>query len=115
MQALVPARDAAAPPPATPPKGKNAFAMLLRERATWAIIIANFVNHFNYFIYLNWMPMYFNKVIPGAPAPGKLLWRESPKPSRLQSFPGRPQLENLIVDFPLPGTGYGLRQTFAAH
>mmetsp|Transcript_50811 Transcript_50811/g.94649 ORF Transcript_50811/g.94649 Transcript_50811/m.94649 type:complete len:457 (+) Transcript_50811:40-1410(+) len=41
----------------------NAFAMLLSKPATWAIISANFVNHFNYFIYLNWMPMYFNKVL----------------------------------------------------
>jgi sugar phosphate permease len=62
MQALAPARDAAAPATAEPDEG-SAFGMLLKKSATWAIIVANFVNHFNYFIYLNWMPMYFNKVL----------------------------------------------------
>jgi len=40
-----------------------AVAALLTKPATWAIIAANFVNHWGYFIYLNWMPIYFNKVL----------------------------------------------------
>ncbi|GLC37990.1 hypothetical protein PLESTB_000448400 [Pleodorina starrii] len=36
---------------------------LLGSRATWAIIAVNVVNHFGYFIYLNWMPTYFNKAL----------------------------------------------------
>lgn len=35
---------------------------LLSSSATWAIIIVNIVNHWGYFIYLNWMPSYFNAV-----------------------------------------------------
>lgn len=35
---------------------------LLSHPATWAIIIVNIVNHWGYFIYLNWMPSYFVKV-----------------------------------------------------
>jgi ACS family sodium-dependent inorganic phosphate cotransporter/ACS family sodium-dependent inorganic phosphate cotransporter-like MFS transporter 9 len=35
---------------------------LLGHPATWAIIIVNIVNHWGYFIYLNWMPSYFVKV-----------------------------------------------------
>jgi ACS family sodium-dependent inorganic phosphate cotransporter/ACS family sodium-dependent inorganic phosphate cotransporter-like MFS transporter 9 len=35
---------------------------LLSHPATWAIIIVNIVNHWGYFIYLNWMPTYFVKV-----------------------------------------------------
>jgi ACS family sodium-dependent inorganic phosphate cotransporter/ACS family sodium-dependent inorganic phosphate cotransporter-like MFS transporter 9 len=35
---------------------------LLSHPATWAIIIVNIVNHWGYFIYLNWMPSYFSKV-----------------------------------------------------
>ncbi|KAK9915240.1 hypothetical protein WJX75_006550 [Coccomyxa subellipsoidea] len=31
-------------------------------RATWAIIVVNIVNHWGYFIYLNWMPSYFHHV-----------------------------------------------------
>ncbi|PSC76976.1 putative anion transporter chloroplastic [Micractinium conductrix] len=38
-------------------------AALLSNPATWAIIVANFVNHWGYFIYLNWMPTYFYKVL----------------------------------------------------
>lgn len=37
---------------------------LLSHPATWAIIIVNIVNHWGYFIYLNWMPSYFVKVGP---------------------------------------------------
>jgi MFS family permease len=36
---------------------------LLSKPATWAIIAVNFINHFGYFIYLNWMPTYFFKVL----------------------------------------------------
>ncbi|WIA32968.1 hypothetical protein OEZ86_006131 [Tetradesmus obliquus] len=36
---------------------------LLSHRATWAIIIVNIVNHWGYFIYLNWMPSYFSKAL----------------------------------------------------
>lgn len=32
---------------------------LLGSSATWAIIVVNIVNHWGYFIYLNWMPSYF--------------------------------------------------------
>ena len=35
---------------------------LLSKSATWAIVIVNIVNHWGYFIYLNWMPSYFNAV-----------------------------------------------------
>jgi MFS transporter, ACS family, solute carrier family 17 (sodium-dependent inorganic phosphate cotransporter), member 9 len=35
---------------------------LLRSSAVWAIIIVNIVNHWGYFIYLNWIPTYFHKV-----------------------------------------------------
>ena len=36
---------------------------LLSSPAVWAIITANVINHFGYFIYLNWMPTYFYKVL----------------------------------------------------
>jgi len=36
---------------------------LLREPAIWAIIIANTCNHWNYFIYLNWLPTYFYQAL----------------------------------------------------
>jgi len=36
---------------------------LMSKPATWAIIIVNIVNHFGYFIYLNWMPSYFVKAL----------------------------------------------------
>lgn len=42
--------------------GVNALT-LMSKLPTWAIIIVNFVNHWGYFIYLNWMPSYFNKVL----------------------------------------------------
>jgi predicted MFS family arabinose efflux permease len=38
---------------------------LLSSRAVWAIIVVKFVNHWGYFIYLNWMPSYFYKVLGG--------------------------------------------------
>lgn len=62
-------KAAAAQPPSgqTPPDpslaGKVGTLKLLSSKATWAIIIVNFVNHWGYFIYLNWMPSYFVKVL----------------------------------------------------
>lgn len=35
---------------------------LMGKSATWAIIVVNVVNHWGYFIYLNWMPTYFFRV-----------------------------------------------------
>lgn len=36
---------------------------LLSSKAVWAIITAKIINHWGYFIYLNWMPSYFYKVM----------------------------------------------------
>eukprot|EP00890_Picochlorum_soloecismus_P004500 jgi/Picsp_1/5050/NSC_02413-R1_probable anion transporter chloroplastic-like len=36
---------------------------MLQTKPVWAIITANIVNHWGYFIYLNWMPTYFYKVL----------------------------------------------------
>ncbi|CAI5990847.1 unnamed protein product [Closterium sp. NIES-64] len=36
---------------------------LLSHPASWAIIIANTVNNWGYFILLSWMPLYFNQVL----------------------------------------------------
>lgn len=36
---------------------------LLSHPSTWAIVVVNIVNHWGYFIYLNWMPSYFNKAL----------------------------------------------------
>lgn len=38
-------------------------ARLLSSRHTWAIVVVNFVNHWGYFIYLNWMPSYFARTL----------------------------------------------------
>lgn len=43
--------------------GKVGTLKLLSSKATWAIIVVNFVNHWGYFIYLNWMPSYFVKAL----------------------------------------------------
>lgn len=45
-----------------PPANINTLK-LLSSKATWAIIVVNFVNHWGYFIYLNWMPSYFVKAL----------------------------------------------------
>ena len=46
-------------PPKAEPVG---VVQLLRSSAVWAIIVVNIVNHWGYFIYLNWIPSYFYKV-----------------------------------------------------
>lgn len=48
--------------PEAPPADINTLK-LLSSKATWAIIVVNFVNHWGYFIYLNWMPSYFVKAL----------------------------------------------------
>ena len=67
MQVLDKAAAAQPPSGQTPPDpslaGKVGTLKLLSSKATWAIIIVNFVNHWGYFIYLNWMPSYFVKVL----------------------------------------------------
>jgi len=47
--------DDARPPPTV--------RQLLSSRHTWAIVAVNFVNHWGYFIYLNWMPTYFSRTL----------------------------------------------------
>ena len=37
------------------------ISRLLSSPSTWAIFVANFVNHWGYFIYLSWLPTYFNR------------------------------------------------------
>lgn len=44
-----------------PPKGS--LRDLLASPAVLAIVVVNFVNHWGYFIYLNWMPSFFYKVL----------------------------------------------------
>lgn len=46
-----------------PPPASVGTLQLLSSKATWAIIVVNFVNHWGYFIYLNWMPSYFVKAL----------------------------------------------------
>lgn len=48
--------------PRLPVKDINVMT-LLSHPATWAIITVNIVNHWGYFIYLNWMPTFFFKVL----------------------------------------------------
>lgn len=36
---------------------------LIRSKHTWAIVVANCVNHWGYFLYLNWLPAYFYSVL----------------------------------------------------
>lgn len=48
---------------AAPPSKVVSLQDLLKSRPVWAIIIANVINHWGYFIYLNWMPTYFYKVL----------------------------------------------------
>ena len=44
-------------------KKTTPWKMLLSHPATWACVVANFVNNFGYFILLAWMPKYFNDVV----------------------------------------------------
>ena len=46
---------------ASSPSSTLSFVSLMRDcgMAPWAIVIATFVNHFAYFLFLNWMPAYF--------------------------------------------------------
>lgn len=48
-----------------PPKQQQAvtYGDMLKNKPVWAIITANFINHWGYFIYLNWMPTFFYKVL----------------------------------------------------
>ena len=67
MQVMEKAAVAQPPSGQTPPDpslaGKVGTLKLLSSKATWAIIVVNFVNHWGYFIYLNWMPSYFVKAL----------------------------------------------------
>ena len=55
-------RASPAPGSSSAPGAEVGVRELLSSSATWAIIIVNIVNHWGYFIYLNWMPSYFNAV-----------------------------------------------------
>mmetsp|Transcript_4463 Transcript_4463/g.11598 ORF Transcript_4463/g.11598 Transcript_4463/m.11598 type:complete len:499 (-) Transcript_4463:3993-5489(-) len=37
------------------------ISRILSQRSAWVIFLANFVNHWGYFIYLSWLPTYFNR------------------------------------------------------
>ncbi|KAK9831670.1 hypothetical protein WJX74_005307 [Apatococcus lobatus] len=41
----------------------QSWRKFLSKKATWAIVAANFVNHWSYFILLNWMPSYFVRAL----------------------------------------------------
>lgn len=44
-------------------KGKfPPFGLLFKKLPTWAVIVANFMNNWGYFVLLSWMPIYFNTV-----------------------------------------------------
>lgn len=58
--AQLPATQATSDPS---PAAKVGTLKLLSSKATWAIIVVNFVNHWGYFIYLNWMPSYFVRAL----------------------------------------------------
>lgn len=49
--------------PAQQEAKKVSLSTMLKNKAVWAIITANVVNHWGYFMYLNWMPTYFYKVL----------------------------------------------------
>lgn len=48
-------------PPATP------WLRMLRHRAVWAIILNNFTFHYAFYVVMNWLPTYFDKVPPPLP------------------------------------------------
>eukprot|EP00873_Tetraselmis_striata_P029954 jgi/Tetstr1/450218/TSEL_037256.t1 len=67
-QACVPRQDPQAATPAQAAAGsagaRDVSVMeMLSKRAVWAIVIVNFINHWGYFIYLNWLPSYFNTAL----------------------------------------------------
>ena len=41
----------------------SSWKHFLSKKATWAIVTANFANHWSYFILLNWMPSYFVRAL----------------------------------------------------
>ena len=41
----------------------ESWKTFLSKKATWAIVAVNFVNHWSYFILLNWMPSYFVRAL----------------------------------------------------
>ncbi len=40
------------------------WARMLRHRAVWAIIVNNFTFHYAFYVVMNWLPTYFDQVIP---------------------------------------------------
>ncbi|KAK9804281.1 hypothetical protein WJX72_004509 [[Myrmecia] bisecta] len=44
-------------PPATP------WARMLRHPAVWAIVVNNFTFHYAFYVVMNWLPTYFDKVL----------------------------------------------------
>ena len=64
LEKAAPSQPPAGQPPSDPSlAGKVGSLKLLSSKAVWAIIVVNFVNHWGYFIYLNWMPSYFVKAL----------------------------------------------------
>lgn len=64
LEKVAPSQPPAGQTPADPSlAGKVGTLKLLSSKAVWAIIVVNFVNHWGYFIYLNWMPSYFVKAL----------------------------------------------------
>ena len=64
LEKVTPSQPPAGQTPADPSlAGKVGTLNLLSSKAVWAIIVVNFVNHWGYFIYLNWMPSYFVKAL----------------------------------------------------
>jgi hypothetical protein len=63
--AVVPDQEPEGVPDKATSQSKRSVGMLqlLGSSATWAIIIVNIVNHWGYFIYLNWMPSYFYQTL----------------------------------------------------
>jgi ACS family sodium-dependent inorganic phosphate cotransporter/ACS family sodium-dependent inorganic phosphate cotransporter-like MFS transporter 9 len=103
---------AAAGKPAGGGGGGNGVTLgrLLSHPATWAIVVVNFVNHWGYFIYLNWMPTYFSKVI-------RFAWRQPRRPGPAQArilltwmhstlLPGCQRVP--LLELPSPRAGPGL-------
>ena len=64
LEKAAPSQPPAGQTPSDPSlAGKVGTLKLLSSKAVWAIIVVNFVNHWGYFIYLNWMPSYFVKAL----------------------------------------------------